>query len=130
MGPRTGLDVLEKRNISPMPGFERQTVRFVANCYTAYDTTTCLVFLCGKSVFVCVAYVDRRVVSFLSRCQICAFSVPYFLLHIAADWPSPPSRGKTYADAHDKVRCLAVAIKQQACSGVARFIDTRGEQSQ
>ena len=34
------------------------------------------------------------------------------------------------ADAHDEVWCLAVAIKQQACSGVASFVDARGEQAQ
>jgi len=42
----------EGKNITPSPEFENQTVRFVANRYTACDTITCLVFLCGKSVFV------------------------------------------------------------------------------
>ena len=83
MGPRIGLDVLEKGIISPVSGFEHQTVRFIANCYTAYDNTTCLVFLCGKTVFVLLMSIDVLSVSY--RGARFVFSVPYFLLHIVTD---------------------------------------------
>ena len=78
----------------------------------------------------CVVYVDRRVVSFVSWCQICAFSVSYFVLNLAADWPSQPSTGKCAQMHMSKFDALVVAIKQQACSGISRFVDARGEQAQ